>query len=500
MTLSKVPQELVALIDKVASVLSLPKVSNSVKWSSIRPSYHGHSIDFIVCLAHPEWKEWLENIDQVKNCILKRDPSQILQIELCKYEDSFYLYLTLDRIHSIPRILSLYDSYYRLAKLPKIENIDCNREIFTFLTVKPPDNSWNCLRIQLFSSVTAQMVNSWSTKYTESNFIEIIDDKAEWLKEVSSDDVSAELAFLSGESVSSKDNNEYLVSIDNDVSIDPPVTYSQIKLKHNSTLLHLVSILKSKVGKIEPRPHLLVIFVSARSFAKMHKALVLSSLSFLKGVPIRIFAIENVSCDDSIEDFNNHLKNMLIAQSIEDDYEDDENSTNNSLPTIDSSKVLNLFQTCIRCNLLSVKYSSSMTLSHAKNRNYLFIQYNIARIESILNQYFKQVERVDFSSIQLSHLTSDHEWSLVLNYVLPFIKLTTSGTKSDSITLHPDKLINFACNLAKDVGCYYSKTRILKDHWQNCPIVKARIHLLQVVQGILIDIMKVIGVEPVLKM
>ena len=512
MSLCRVPEELMVLLKQVSSTLSLPKVSHS----SIRPSSHGCSAEFTLCLAHPEWKEWLEKIQQVAQSILQRDASRILQIESCVHEASSYLHLAVDRGYSVPKILSLCRSDYSPQAVSKADAITSVDEILTIVTFKPPNQSWNSLRLKLYSTVTTHMVTHWPNKYTSCNTMEIIDDEAQWAKEIPCESIATEFAALSGQTEFQNDD-QCLVAISSNCSIEPPLTNWQFNLKNGSSLLYLMTLLKSKF-KVAP-PHYLLIFVMSKSLVKVQKALALCNLA---GFKIRIVPIESVSCDDSMEVYSNHLKNMLIAQAIEENGDgpgSDENEDGNgkgerngkgedkcgdgkefSLPSVDSGKVLSLFNTCMRCNLLSVKSSSQLILKHEKNRNYLFVQYNIARIESILSQYFKQVPRIDFAEIDLSSLTSDHEWSLILNYILPFFKFKQGHLEDDIIALTPDKLIQFTVNLAKDVGSYYSKTRILKDNWQTCPVIMAKIYLLQSIQRILVDIMKAIGVEAVLKM
>ena len=402
----------------------------------------------------------------------------------------------------MPKILSLCHSDHFPQGVSKAEAIEAGGEILTIVTFKPPNQSWSSLRLELYATVTTQMVTHWPNKYSSCNTMEIIDDEAQWTKEISSESVASEFAALSGQSEFQNDD-QCIVAINSNCSIEPPLTNWQFNLKNGSSLLYLVALLKKKF-KVIP-PHYLLIFVVSKSLVKVQKALALCNLV---GFKIRIVPIESVSCDDSIDVYSNHLKNMLIAQAIEENGDGDENENEDgrvnggefSLPSVDSGKVLTLFNTCMRCNLLSVKSSSQLILKHEKNRNYLFIQYNIARIESILSQYFKQVPRVDFTEIDFSSLTSDHEWSLILNYILPFYKFKQGHLENDILALTPDKLIQFTVNLAKDVGSYYSKTRILKDNWQTCPTIMAKIYLLQLIQRILVDVMKVIGVQAVLKM
>lgn len=498
MLLSKVPlEELMELVDLVCEKLSLASIPDSIKQSSIRPSHDASKGDFTLCLGHPLWKQWQSNIEQVKQIIVESGELRILKIESCAHEISphWLLHIKLNRLGSVAGIFPFCLSAQSSPRNVNGSQVVNEKLAIVTFTPSPRDRSWDALRLQLYSAATVQLVNTWTSKGNECTSIEIINDPSEWCKEITSQEVSAHFATLCPHaSVAHSPVERCVVDISPDLSMQPPLPMTKIEVKKECKLLYLSALLQQKIDcNIHKR---VMVIVPSKSLANIQKALALASLP----VPIQLAPVESVSCEYSIEEFSDHLKRILITQSIEDC--DDSSDTDGciSMPRVDSKKLISLFNTCIRCNLLSVKCSSHLTLKHEKNRNYLFIQYNIARIAAIVKQYEQQVAPVRSNDINYSSLTSDEEWSLILHYLLPFSKLKMHYSKGNAVTLTPDKLICFASCLAKDFGCYYSKTRILIDNWQTCPLVRARFQLLTCVQSILIDIMSVIGVDPVLAM
>lgn len=497
MLLSKVPlDELMVLVDLVCEKVSSASIPESIKRSSIRPSHDVTRADFTICLGHPSWKSWRCNIEQVKKIIVESGDLQSLKIESCEHEMSqnWLLHLKLNRLRSVPGILAFCSSVQ--SSCYNVNESQVVHEKLAIITFNPGecDRSWDSLRLQLFSAATVQLVTTWTSRSNECTSIEIINDPSDWCKEITSEEVSSQFHCLCCEAnVNQSQVDRCIVDISSNLSIQPKLSFTKVEVKKASNLLYLMIVLRKKLQT--HTYNRLIVIVSSRSLVNVQKALALLSLS----MPIQLIAVESVSCDYSIQEFSDHLKNILITQSIKYDESDDTDDVI-SMPHVDTKNLLSLFNTCLRCNLLSVKSSSHLILKHEKNRNYLFIQYNIARIAAIIKQYEQQVASVELSDINYSSLVSDEEWSLILNYLLPFHKLKLNYALDGTMTLTPDKFIFFASNLAKEFACYYSKTRILIDNWQTCSITKGRYYLVKCIQSILIDILKIIKVDPVLQM
>lgn len=140
-------------------------------------------------------------------------------------------------------------------------------------------------------------------------------------------------------------------------------------------------------------------------------------------------------------------------------------------------------------------------ISDQKLRDALFVMYNIARIKH-LEKVFNDMHLEDVKDIDVTLLTSPHEWDLVCHLAMfpqvlsDFILL---GIKEDKLQLH--KLLQYLVSLAKLFSKYYRAVTILFDQSHLSSKTIARMALVKAVYNVFsFTLSKLFGVSLVSNM
>jgi len=141
-----------------------------------------------------------------------------------------------------------------------------------------------------------------------------------------------------------------------------------------------------------------------------------------------------------------------------------------------------------------------------------FLLYNAVRFKSLLRKFDAKVpsgeyqplppiDQVDFSLLQ-----EQNEWSLLLEYVLPFPNLIHQIACPDYPTppqlpeFATNKLCDFCMNLVNSFSSYYKSVRILVDDEKSFPTMYARLYFCRSLQAVLDNALDILTMQPPQKM
>jgi len=137
------------------------------------------------------------------------------------------------------------------------------------------------------------------------------------------------------------------------------------------------------------------------------------------------------------------------------------------------------------------------------NQNSNFVLYNSARIKKLMSTFDLHVKNSDYpplpssDKIDFGCLTEIEEWELAFNFLLPYCDILEECAR----TLSFHKLVNFLLSLATTYSRYYNRVKTLKDPLPHLiPIVHARVFLITDVNNVFDDGLRILNLEPLLKM
>jgi len=137
------------------------------------------------------------------------------------------------------------------------------------------------------------------------------------------------------------------------------------------------------------------------------------------------------------------------------------------------------------------------------NQNSNFVLYNSARIKKLINTFDLHVKNSDYpplpssDKIDFGSLTELEEWELVFNFLMPYCDILEECAR----TLSFHKLVNFLLSLATTYSRYYNRVKTLKDPLPHLvPVVHARVFLITEVNKVFDDGLRILNLEPLLKM
>ena len=141
--------------------------------------------------------------------------------------------------------------------------------------------------------------------------------------------------------------------------------------------------------------------------------------------------------------------------------------------------------------LLTTKLNSPINkLVHFRNES-IFVQYNIARIKTIIEKYKREYmsQRIVQSeeTISFDNLTSEHEYNLTLVNLFRMQQLNQSMLTSltnDSLTCQFDinKMIDLIKKLAHSFSVYYRNVKVLAEPLDHLmPTIAARVTFCQII-------------------
>lgn len=275
----------------------------------------------------------------------------------------------------------------------------------------------------------------------------------------------------------------------------------------------LVKVIHKKTGKLNN----LVIFLKEDRLVLYQQSLIIAlilSLEEGRSIPNKIVLIPvgKVTMKEysKIEEAEDYIKSMIATKAVDDDSLIGLGDVMNglSMPSLDEGRVKCLFDCCMKCLMLSTEVSSPMMLDMASVRSYIFIQYNMARLNNIFDDYaknYRKLSTLDDSSTA-SLIVGEAEWKLLFPHVFSFIDIFEEAIKikpdKDIMSPATPKLVNFMVRLSKELSVYYRTTRVLLNPNQEhtLPLVHSRITILKVVYNALNQCLKSIDVDAVSKM
>lgn len=176
-----------------------------------------------------------------------------------------------------------------------------------------------------------------------------------------------------------------------------------------------------------------------------------------------------------------------------------------------------ILKTSLAVHLLSPPLHNPITKAPSEDTRAeaAFLQYNIARINSILQKYkteylskFSQTAQAN-----LEHLTNDEEWNLILLHLLRMQQLTadlydqlllTTNANDDCTTFHIHKVIRLMNKLARCFSIYYRNVKILllpsaelDFHEHLLPLIAARVHFCALLRQHLASCLALLNIETV---
>lgn len=142
------------------------------------------------------------------------------------------------------------------------------------------------------------------------------------------------------------------------------------------------------------------------------------------------------------------------------------------------------------------------------NKGPSFIFYNCARLAILLKEFQSKVNKAvyphlpELDTIDLSLLKQPEEWELLYAYVLQFpfvIKSCVRGVEKGLV--NPQHLISFLSGLSSVFSVYYRRVRILTDPRDHMfSLIHSRIYLLQAIQVVFHNALKILNIEPIEEM
>ncbi|KAI1292524.1 Arginine--tRNA ligase [Halotydeus destructor] len=271
-----------------------------------------------------------------------------------------------------------------------------------------------------------------------------------------------------------------------------PASVQDVYFQKDSEPIAFATQMKQLIAKHHDLERIIVA-VEHSGLVRTRKAIAL--LKFLGHCPspVDFIPIGSLELVHELEDYNDWLKNFILTMS----YHEQEATASDlyNISDVSQAKVYDLHETCLRFALLSSSLSSNLKLERSKHKGALFVQYNLARLASIIDKYSLMENRTD---PDYSLLSLDAEWKLLFNHVTRF----NSVGEDICETYSAHKLVLFLNSLARDLSLYYRKVRILLDERQPqaMELIAARVSLLTVIRQTLADGLLVLGVNPVDRM
>ena len=532
-----VPSSLLQLfnqyLDRVAATLKLVPIPEDVKKSSWKindktksfstSNHSGDSSDIILLMQHPVWSSWINRIDEVVNAVSEKLNEKIgvkTTFSAHGRKGCPKLFFTLDKASCISYFMQILTAPGKLlSSSPQLDRLIKSYCIEVVHIIPTGDRDVWSTRLQI---VTEVGLKSYKNTFQEIKYQEF----HEGLVDCFTFDAKATSEQLQDWTFDKRiDVASALTRLG--VTFQPEFTgfvhlNSENKLKFAQSLVNVVS---KKPGDSECHSFSTDFFLKDNRLVFYQQVLILALILASKKrrilskqislVPVGSVVVQGY---DKIEDIEEYLKNMIATKSVDED--EVNNAINGSpesfpLPSIDEGRVKCLVDTCLKCSMLSQSHNTPgrLQIDMASMKNYIFIQYNLARLNNIFRryeeEYLKKTEVGGCSDVEtdLGELGSS-EWKLIFEFLLPFDDLflpsevTGLQNKSHWKNLDVYKLIQFMLRASKEFSYYYRNTRVLLDSRQEhtLPLVHARVVILRLFHKMLTLCLNFLNIEPVDRM
>lgn len=405
-------------LDMVAEQMGLPVIPDAIKSSSLKLSTK-RGADLLLMLTHPDWSEWRNQMPAAAHSLTlachkiqnNNDKHQLL-ISACEPVTNPLnsIALTFDRSRSVPQILKRHQDY---AALPLPISSDGKDEKYIVISVKTPDRKWISRRVDILASTVRRAVSLSSGQ--EADLQEIVSNI-----DVQEDEKAANVFEGIKLLLPNAQNEQEAVEIDASSLTNSDLKSCSFILRPQSNVIPAIVRLREILLPLDSDAS--IILIAHRSLVSAYRravaVLCLTGDYPLLSDHISIITVEDVRCDQDPDDFAVWLKNMIIAQSVSEDF-----GASGDTPVVPMDTVLKLFQTCIQFMLLSKPTDHCLSVDHSSIRGFLFVQYNVSRLHALIEQF--EISHPDHESRQADHslLTSDLEWDIVFKYVRLFEEL-----------------------------------------------------------------------------
>jgi len=164
-----------------------------------------------------------------------------------------------------------------------------------------------------------------------------------------------------------------------------------------------------------------------------------------------------------------------------------------------------LVEASIRFSFLGSNISNpvKIILSSSSNPNASFVLYNSARIKKLLDTFDECVLKGDYpplpsrDKICYDGLTETGEWELLFNFLLTYSDIIEECVSTFSI----HKLVQFLVSLASTYSRYYNKVKLLKEPLPHLiPVIHARVKLIEEVNRVFVDALRILNINTLSKM
>lgn len=487
-------------MDMVAQQLGLPEIDQAIISSSLKPSKR-RSADLFLLMAHPDWDKWIKNMPAVAEMIplvcqklSHKSSGHEVHISSCRpaANPSNSIAISFDRSKTVPLILSLHQNRAGGdTNQPPISDAVTKSGTrgakVTLITVKTPERGWTSRRIDLVAAAIRRLIGL--TAGHEPDLHELVTGTECTVRS----EAAAEYDAIRKKLTDGVNEDVAGVEIDASSLLNPDLRSCSFILQPESAVLTAVLTLRRLIPEDDDVQLVLLVHYSQVMVYKRAAAVI--CLTSAHAPNIRIIPVDPVKCDQDPDEFTDWLKNMLVAQSVSDD-----NDPDGYGPAVQMDNVLKLFQTCIQFMLLSKKPSDRLTIDQSLIRSYLFVQYNVSRLNALIDE-FDSHHSGDGGGQAADHslLTSDLEWDLVFKHVQQFAAVEAHVAEDPFHSL--SDVISFLLSLSGDVSKFYSKTRVLvKDMEHTMPLIAARISLIRIIRSIFIKCLTMLSVQPVDRM
>ena len=477
-------------LNTIAAQLNLPEIESHLKCRILK---HGTKNnvkgDFYLSLFHPSFREWFPVLELVSKKLLESSSTWEYPLnEVIVHEVSsqgHLLILFVDKEIVIPKVLRETSKFISspYQSIPKV----CDLIISTHSN---NESDWNNLRIQCVCEALQSMTNSLSeSSFCNLETIPIMGDLGEEEKR---------FCYKELERKSHRKGHSLIVNVSREANfVQPESDWSEVQVTEQVVfwVSKLYKVIKKR-NENERSLNRVILVTNDVLFVPMHKSALLAlSLLDTSSINVIVVPVSRVSSDWNLSDYSTWLKNYIITKSVVDEDEEGESVR------VDEELVYNLYQTCLRLTLLSSPQDSLVKVEADKATQYIFIQYNIARLSLLIRRYQSEMQSDEESALgdDLSLLSSD-EWNLIRRHVSNFIPLMNQVARNYAMTPFCH-LINYLNRLCKDLSSYYRKVRILvQDLPHTRTLMKSRINFLRIIRRLLILSLKVMSVRNVEKM
>ena len=433
-------------LDTAADELKLTKIPDSVKLSSLKLSTR-RGTDLFLMLLHPDWSDWRPHMPAVAQIILSAfqnsNSDAPLHIRRCEAVSNppHSIAISFDRSKTVPQILLQHGDRIQAAKSACISP---GAERMTVASVKTPDRGWTCRRIDIFTATIRHAIGL--TRSKTPDLVEIVSG----IGVEESSENAAEFETIKKQLPAHFDSETGDVIIDASfLRNQDPQSCSFALHPQSNVIPAIVRLRKSLPTNTQDRLILVVHHSLVTAYRRAIVVLSLTSCSASLATNCTIIPVQQVNCDQDPNEFTDWLKNMIVAQSVSDWSE--ESGMIGDSPAVPMDTVLKLFQTCIQFTLLSKPPHERLSIDHSVIRSYLFVQYNISRLNSLIAQFDSHQPHDSACKADLSLLTSDLEWDLVFKHVQQFDGLLKTRHDAE-VAFH--LLISYMGSLCKDLSEY----------------------------------------------